>query len=66
MVTHDVEEALYLSQRIYAFSSRPGRVKREVQAPFGQGRTRAIRRDPVFLDLREDVQSLLLDEAGEG
>jgi NitT/TauT family transport system ATP-binding protein len=66
MVTHDVEEAVYLSQRIYAFSSRPGRVKREVRVPFGEARTRAIRRDPAFLDLREEVQSLLLDEVGEG
>lgn len=62
MVTHDVEEALYLSQRIYAFSSHPGRVKREVKIPFGEQRTRAIRRDPVFLDLREEVQSLLIAE----
>ena len=61
MVTHDVEEALYLSQRIYAFSSHPGRVKREIKVPFGE-HAHAMRRDPVFLDLRDEVQSLLIAE----
>jgi ABC-type nitrate/sulfonate/bicarbonate transport system ATPase subunit len=62
MVTHDVEEALYLSQRIYVFSSRPGRVKKEMAVPFGEERTRQVRRDPRFLDLREEVQTLLIAE----
>ena len=35
MVTHDVGEAVYLSQRIYVLSSRPGRVAEEVEVPFG-------------------------------
>ena len=35
MVTHDVEEALFLAQRIYVLSSHPGRVKREIVVPFG-------------------------------
>ena len=64
MVTHDVEEALFLSQRIYVFSSHPGRVKREVCVPFEQ-RDAAVRRDPVFLDLRDEVRQLLLEEVVE-
>ncbi len=65
MVTHDVEEALYLSQRIYAFSSHPGRVKRELRVPFGEQRNREVRRDTQFLDLRDEVQSLLIAEVVE-
>jgi NitT/TauT family transport system ATP-binding protein len=34
-VTHDIEEALYLSTRILVFSGRPGRVLRDVAVPFG-------------------------------
>ena len=34
-VTHDVEEALYLSSRILVFSARPGRIIRELIVPFG-------------------------------
>ena len=36
MVTHDVTEAVYLSQRIYVLATRPGRVAEEVDVPFGR------------------------------
>ena len=65
MVTHDVEEAIFLSQRIYALSSHPGRNKREIVVPFGEDRQHNIRRDARFLDLREEIQGLLLAEAVE-
>jgi ABC-type nitrate/sulfonate/bicarbonate transport system ATPase subunit len=64
MVTHDVEEALFLAQRLYVFSSHPGRVKREIAIPFGK-RESSIRRDPRFLDLRDEVRELLLQEVVE-
>ena len=35
MVTHDVEEAIYLSQRIYVMAARPGRMAAEILVPFG-------------------------------
>ena len=65
MVTHDVEEALFLSQRIYVLSSHPGRVKREIVLPFGDERTQDLRRRPEFLDLREEIQQLLFAEVAE-
>ena len=65
MVTHDVEEALFLAQRIYVLSSHPCRVKREIALPFGIDREPQIRRDPQFLDLREEVQRRLLEEVVE-
>ena len=60
MVTHDVNEAVYLGQRVYVFSSRPGRVAEEVEVPFGAVRGAGIQRDPRFLDLRDEIQELLL------
>jgi NitT/TauT family transport system ATP-binding protein len=65
LVTHDVEEAIYLSQRIYVFSSHPGRVKREITVPFHGERHPSIRRDERFLDLRDEIHRLLLAEVGE-
>jgi NitT/TauT family transport system ATP-binding protein len=66
MVTHDVEEALFLSQRTYVLSSHPGRVKREITVPFSaEERHNAIRRDERFLDLRDEVRGLLLSEVVE-
>ena len=65
MVTHDVDEALFLAQRVYVLSSHPGRVKREIELPFGDERAPELRRKPEFLDLRELVQGLLLTEVVE-
>jgi ABC-type nitrate/sulfonate/bicarbonate transport system ATPase subunit len=65
LVTHDVEEAIYLAQRIYVFSSHPGRVKREVTMPFGDVRDRSIERTTEFLDIRDEIHALLMPEAVE-
>jgi len=65
MVTHDVEEAIFLGQRIYVLASHPGRVKREIEVPFGADRSPTIRREERFLDLRDEIRGLLLAEAVE-
>jgi NitT/TauT family transport system ATP-binding protein len=59
MVTHDVEEAVYLSSRIYVLAARPGRVAEVVDVPFGADRGPSIKRDPRFLDLRDALGDLL-------
>lgn len=59
MVTHDVEEAIYLSQRIYVLTSRPGRVASVIDVPFGRDRGPTVKRDPRFLDLRDEIEHLL-------
>jgi ABC-type nitrate/sulfonate/bicarbonate transport system ATPase subunit len=58
MVTHDVEEAIYLAQRILVMSSRPGRIAEEVVVPFGE-RAAHVLRDPRFLDLRDELAELV-------
>ncbi|MGE0879414.1 MAG: ABC transporter ATP-binding protein [Acidimicrobiia bacterium] len=60
MVTHDVEEAIYLSQRIYVMAARPGRVAEVVDVPFGGARGPEIKRERRFLDLRDELADLLL------
>jgi len=60
MVTHDVEEAVYLSGRIYVMSGRPGRIAEEVVVPFGRQRGPDILRDERFLDLRGELSELLV------
>jgi NitT/TauT family transport system ATP-binding protein len=59
MVTHDVEEAVYLSSRIYVMTSRPGRIGQVIDVPFGGNRGPSIKRDPRFLDLRDELADLL-------
>jgi NitT/TauT family transport system ATP-binding protein len=59
MVTHDVGEAVYLSERVVLLSSRPGRVTEVVDVPFGRSRGPEIRRDPRFLALEDEIGDLL-------
>lgn len=59
LVTHDVEEAVFLSQRIYVLSSHPGRVMEEVAVPYGTDRDRAVKRQPQFHDLVDNLREHL-------
>ncbi len=60
-VTHDVEEAIYLSGRVLVFSPRPGRILREVSVPFGPGaeRTLDLKVSPDFVRLKRELFDLL-------
>src|SRR3546814_14390787 len=55
MVTHDVEEAIYLSQRLTVLTSRPGRGVPVSDVPFGRDRGHTLHSDPRFRDLRTEL-----------
>jgi NitT/TauT family transport system ATP-binding protein len=58
-VTHSIEEALYLADRIVMMSPRPGRIERIIDVPFARPRRDAVKSTPEFIDLRRDIwQSL--------
>jgi len=65
MVTHDVPEAIYLSQRIYVMSPRPGRVTTTIDVPFGATRGPSVKRDARFLDLVDEIEELLQTRPSE-
>ena len=60
-VTHDVEEAIYLSSRVLVFSTRPGRIVRDLHVPFGSSneRTPELKLSSQFADLKRELFGLL-------
>lgn len=65
-VTHDVEEAVFLSTRILVFSARPGRIIEDIRVPFGPDRTLDIKLDPEFNRLKRRLLELLHKEQPSG
>ncbi len=60
LVTHDVEEALYLSDRVVVLSARPARVVAELQAPAPRAENRdETVTDPEFVAVREEAMRAL-------
>ena len=60
LVTHDIEEAIYLADRVIVFSPRPGRVKAEIEVPLARSRSLDTRFSPDFLELKRTT----LEELG--
>ncbi len=58
-VTHNVSEAVYLSQRILVMSPRPGRIVAELRVPFEFPRHRELRASGEFASLCGDVTARL-------
>jgi NitT/TauT family transport system ATP-binding protein len=65
-VTHDVEEAVFLADRIILFSARPARVLRDINVAtvLGASRTLAARESQEFFKLRNEILHLIRNEAG--
>ncbi|MBI4241649.1 MAG: ABC transporter ATP-binding protein [Candidatus Rokubacteria bacterium] len=61
-VTHQIGEAIYLSDRVIVFTARPGRVKDTVPVEIERPRKLAVKRDPRFLKLEDQVWELIETE----
>ncbi|MFQ5911571.1 MAG: ABC transporter ATP-binding protein [Nitrospinota bacterium] len=64
-VTHSIEEAVLLGDRIVLMSRRPGRVREVVKIDFPRPRTPEIRRRPDFNELRETLWNSMREAAEE-
>ena len=60
-VTHDLDEAIYLSDRIIVMGAKPGRIKRVIDVPFDRPRIELpqLRGDPVFQAMRAEIWDLI-------
>jgi NitT/TauT family transport system ATP-binding protein len=63
MVTHNIEEAVLMCDRILVFSSNPGRVANELKVPFPHPRNRL---DPEFRQMVDDIYGIMTRRAPIG
>ncbi|GLX71204.1 ABC transporter ATP-binding protein [Paenibacillus glycanilyticus] len=59
LVTHSIEEALLLSDRIMVLSSAPAVLLEEIEVPFARPRSPQLWKEPLFNELKQQIQDLL-------
>src|SRR5260370_12982120 len=65
-VTHDVDEAIYLADRIYIMCAGPGTIVEDLPVPFGRPREAAMKQTKEFHDMQQHVLSCLRRAPGHG
>ena len=61
-VTHQIDEAVYLSDKVVVMTSRPGRVKAVLDVDIPRPRDLSVKRTPHFLDLVDEIWKMIEEE----
>lgn len=61
MITHDVEEAVFISQRVYVMSAHPGQIKVDIPVTFPPQRDVELKLAPEFIEIKRQVMHALRD-----
>ncbi len=62
-VTHDIDKSIYLSDEVYVFTARPGRIKAHIKVTLSRPRSQDAVTSAPFMDLKRQLLGLLNDEA---
>jgi ABC-type nitrate/sulfonate/bicarbonate transport system ATPase subunit len=65
LVTHDINEAVYLADRLVVMAGHPGRVREIVPVDLPRPRRYALQADPAFIRLRDHITRVVRDEAAK-
>jgi NitT/TauT family transport system ATP-binding protein len=61
-ITHQINEAIYLADRVVVLSARPGRLKSILPVTFPRPRELRVKRTPAFLELEDHIWGLIEEE----
>lgn len=64
-VTHDIDEAILLADRIYVMGARPGRIKEILDVPIERPRSLEVVMEPEFIRMKRHILELLHDDLEE-
>ena len=62
LITHSVDEAIYLASKIVVVTARPARIKQIIDVPFAYPRDESIQERPEFAELRGHIRELVMSE----
>ena len=62
-ITHDIDEAIFLADRVLVMTARPGRIKREIVIPIPRPRGMETFTSPEFTAIKREVQAMMREEA---
>ncbi len=62
-ITHDIEEAIFLSDRVYVMTARPGRIKAEVEIPLPRPRSAEMMSSVAFTQVLHKLRNLIREES---
>ena len=65
-ITHDIEEAVLLGDRVLVMSGRPGRIRQEFPVPLGRPRDLSASDHPEVIGIKWSIWKLLEDEVRKG
>ena len=66
LITHQIDEAVFLSDRVLVFTARPGRLKEEIIVDLPRPRDLAMKRTVEFVHLTDRIWRLIEEEVREG
>lgn len=66
LITHQIDEAVFLSDRVFVFTARPGRLKEEIGVDLPRPRELSIKRTAEFVQVTDRIWRLIEEEVREG
>jgi len=64
-VTHNIQEAVFMADRVIVLSRRPGRVLADIRVELGRPRVEAMAAEPAFIRAADRIWALIKDQARE-